>query len=241
MTALFVSDLHLDATRPDATECFLRFLAGPARNASSLYILGDLFEVWMGDDAAGPHERKVLDALGRYTATGGRGAFLPGNRDFLVGSWFTAHTGMEILPDEAVVDVYGARVLLMHGDTLCTDDQGYQAYRRFVHRPVTQAVFLAMPVAVRSAIARYARRKSATANAGKAEYIMDVSPSAVLDALRRHGVSALVHGHTHRPAFHALEVDGRAATRIVLGAWHEAGNALRWDERGPELVRLPFG
>ncbi len=240
MTALFISDLHLDAARPAATDCFLRFLAGPARDAGSLYILGDLFEAWIGDDAAGPHERAILEALKRYTEAGCRCSFLRGNRDFLVGEVFAADTGVALLADESRIELAGNQALLMHGDTLCTDDHAYQAYRRFVHRPVVQALYLALPARVRSGIAAYARRRSTSANAGKPAAIMDVNPSAVDDALRRHDVRLLIHGHTHRPAVHSLEVDGRAARRVVLGAWYDQGSVLHWTAAGPELRNLSF-
>ncbi len=240
MTALFVSDLHLDATRPAATDCFLSFLAGPARDAGCLYILGDLFEAWIGDDAAGPHERAILEALKRYTEAGCRCFFLRGNRDFLVGEVFAADTGVALLANESRIELAGNQALLMHGDTLCTDDHAYQAYRRFVHRPAVQALYLALPARVRSGIAAYARRRSTAANAGKPAAIMDVNPSAVDDALRRHDVRLLIHGHTHRPAVHSLEVDGRAARRVVLGAWYDQGSVLHWTAAGPELRNLSF-
>jgi UDP-2,3-diacylglucosamine hydrolase len=240
MTTLFISDLHLDSSRPAATDCFLRFLAGPARDASSLYILGDLFEAWTGDDSAGPHERQILGALRRFTTSHHHCYFLRGNRDFLVGPRFEADTGVELLVDEALVEVEGARALVMHGDTLCTDDLAYQRYRSLVHHPVTQAVYLALPPRIRSGIAAYARRRSMTANAGKSAEIMDVNPDAVLAVLRRHHVRLLIHGHTHRPAVHELTVDGEPARRIVLGDWYDQGSVLEWTAAGPELRRLSF-
>ncbi len=240
MTALFVSDLHLDASRPAATHCFLRFLAGPARDAGNLYILGDLFEAWTGDDAAGPHEQEILAALRRYTGTGRHCLFLRGNRDFLVGTRFAAETGATLLPDEAPADLEGTRALLMHGDTLCTDDHAYQQYRRLVHRPAVQAFYLGLPVRLRSGIAAWARSRSMAANAGKPPAIMDVNPTAVEDAMRRHRVRLLIHGHTHRPAVHALEFDGQLARRIVLGDWYTQGSVLQWTAAGPELRTLAF-
>jgi len=241
MTALFISDLHLDASRPAATDCFLRFLAGPARDAASLYILGDLFEAWTGDDAAGPHEQEILAALRRFSDSGRHCSFVRGNRDFLVGSHFAAETGAVLLPDEALVDVEGTPALLMHGDTLCTDDRAYQRYRRLVHRPAVQAFYLGLPVRFRSGIAAWARRRSAAANAGKPPAIMDVNTVAVTEALRRHGVRLLIHGHTHRPGTHALELDGQMARRIVLGDWYAQGSVLQWMAGGPELRTLAFG
>jgi UDP-2,3-diacylglucosamine hydrolase len=240
MTVLFVSDLHLDATRPAATECFLRFLAGTARDAGTLYILGDLFEVWTGDDAAGTHEMRILEALRQYTRAGHHCAFLCGNRDFLVGAGFAAQTGVTLLPDETLIDVHGEQVLLLHGDTLCTDDHSYQRYRRLVHNRALRALYLALSPRVRHRIAAYARRRSEAANASKSAEIMDVNPAAVADAFRRHGVHLMVHGHTHRPATHTLELDGKPAMRVVLGAWHDQGSVLYWTESGPELQRIGF-
>jgi len=240
MTALFVSDLHLDASRPAATDCFLRFLTGPARDAGTLYILGDLFEAWSGDDAAGAHEKEILSALKRYTTAGGRHFFLRGNRDFLVGSRFAAESATTLLDDETLIEINGDRILLMHGDTLCTDDHAYQRYRRFVRSPITQSIYLALPVPLRSGIAAYARRRSMRANEGKPAAVMDVTPAAVADALRRHGTLQMIHGHTHRPAIHSLDLDGQPARRIVLGAWYEQGSALHWSAAGPELRTLAF-
>jgi len=240
MTGLFVADLHLDPSRPAATECFLRFLSGPARDAGSLYILGDLFETWCGDDAAGGHEMEVLRALKRYSTAGCQHYFLRGNRDFLVGPRFAAETGATLLEDEAVIELDGHRILLMHGDTLCTDDHDYQRYRRVVRNASLQSIFLALPVALRSGIAAYARRKSRRANASKPAAIMDVNPAAVADALRRNGVLLLLHGHTHRPAIHTLDIDGQPARRIVLGAWYEQGSVLCWTATGPQLRIINF-
>ena len=184
---------------------------------------------------------EILAALRRYTSAGCKCFFLRGNRDFLVGPRFVADTGAILLKDETLTEVEGTPALLMHGDTLCTDDRAYQRYRRLVHRPAVQALYLGLPVRVRSAIATVARRRSTAANAGKPASIMDVNPAAVTDALRRHGVRLLIHGHTHRPAVHALEVDGQPARRVVLGAWYDAGCVLRWTTAGPNLQTLPFG
>ncbi len=236
MTTLFVSDLHLDPSRPAATAGFLQFLAGQARNADRLYILGDLFEAWTGDDSTSPHDQEILAALRRYTSHGGSGFFLRGNRDFLAGALFAERTGLTLLQDESLIELHGERVLLMHGDTLCTDDRSYQRYRRFVHRPLVQAIYLALPRGVRLAIAALARRRSLAANAGKAPAIMDVNPAAVEAALRRHDVTLMIHGHTHRPGVHNITIDSRPAQRIVLGAWYEAASVLAWTVRGPELT-----
>jgi UDP-2,3-diacylglucosamine hydrolase len=240
MTTLFVSDLHLDVSRPAATDCFLRFLAGPARDASALYILGDLFETWTGDDATGPHEQEIIRGLRSYANSGCKAFFLRGNRDFLAGPRFAAETGTTLLDDEALIAVNAHQALLLHGDTLCTDDVAYQRYRRIVHSPLAQALYLALPAAMRSALAAFARRRSMRANAGKPATIMDVNPEAVRGALRRHGVHLMIHGHTHRPAIHSLDLDGQPARRIVLGAWHEQGSVLHWSAAGPELRTIAF-
>ncbi|MBN8279181.1 MAG: UDP-2,3-diacylglucosamine diphosphatase [Gammaproteobacteria bacterium] len=241
MTALFVADLHLDPSRPAATDSFLRFLAGTAGEASDLYVLGDLFEAWTGDDTAGEHDRLVLDAMARCVAGGTRGHLIRGNRDFLLGAGFTARTGFRLLPEESVVELPGARALLMHGDSLCTDDRAYQRYRGIVRRPAIQSLYLTLPARVRAGIAGYARRRSSAANAGKPAAIMDVNPEAVAAALRRHHVHVLIHGHTHRPAIHEFVLDGAPARRIVLADWHARGSALAWTQAGPELTTFEFG
>jgi UDP-2,3-diacylglucosamine hydrolase len=241
MAPQFVSDLHLDPGRPAATACFLRFLAGPARDGDQLFILGDLFEAWLGDDAADDHARKVMAALRDYAATGRTVGFLHGNRDFLVGPAFAAATGSTLLADEAVTVVAGRRALLMHGDTLCTGDAAYQRYRALVHRPGVRRAFLALPAALRRRLAGYLRSRSQAANATKPMAIMDVSPSAVAAVMDRHGVELLIHGHTHRPAIHRPAGAGAGGTRVVLGAWHESGSVLRFAGTEPELVTLPFG
>jgi UDP-2,3-diacylglucosamine hydrolase len=241
MRAQFISDLHLDASRPAATRAFLAFLTGPARDAEALYILGDLFEAWVGDDAADDHARDVAHALADFTASGRRCGFVAGNRDFLVGAAFARRAGLELLAEETTATVAGEPALLMHGDTLCTSDLAYQRYRRVVHRPVVQAAFLALPATVRRGVARRLRARSGAASATKPDHIMDVDPTAVRAALDRHGVRLLIHGHTHRPGIHVLGTAGGPARRVVLGAWHTAGSVLRFAGGEPELVSLPFG
>jgi UDP-2,3-diacylglucosamine hydrolase len=242
-TTLFVSDLHLDPSRPAATALFERFLAGEARHARALYILGDLFEAWIGDDDPSETAARVADALSATAASGVDIAFMHGNRDFLLGVGYARRAGMRLLDDPAVVEVDGHRVLLMHGDTLCTGDTAYQAFRAQTRDPAWQAAFLAQPLAARQAFARQARtassaRQGELRDQGTMETITDVAPGAVADAFRAHDVDLLVHGHTHRPAVHALEVDGRARTRVVLGDWYEQGSVLRLDRDGPVLARL---
>ena len=226
-TTLFISDLHLDDARPRTNELFLAFMAGPATRAEALYILGDLFEFWIGDDAIDlPLNRMVVDALAALSRRGTRLHFMHGNRDFLVRDGFAAATGATLLADPVEVDLYGRRTLLMHGDTLCTDDVAYQKFRAQVHDPAQQAAFLARTMAERDAFVRGVRSQSDAAKAGKSEEIMDVAPRAVEEMLRQHAYPTLIHGHTHRPATHVLEVDGHRCERWVLTDWYESGGYL---------------
>lgn len=239
MTTLFVSDLHLHASRPAVTECFLRFLSHAASQAQALYILGDLFESWIGDDAPGPTGIEVGAALRRLTDRGVACNFMRGNRDFLVGRRFADQAGLTLLPDEFVIELHGERALLMHGDTLCTDDHAYQRYRRVVRSPVTQALYLALPVRGRNRIEAQLRSRSTAGYDSKPAMLMDVNQQAVAATMQRHGVSLLIHGHTHRPAIHRFEtVDLQTARRIVLGDWYEQGSVLAWTRSGPELRQL---
>ena len=239
MTALFISDLHLHADRPEGIERFLHFMQAEAASASALYILGDLFEAWIGDDDSDPAHVPIVAALAALTAQGVPVHFMHGNRDFLVGQEFAAASGCQ-LPDEwHVAEIAGQRVLLTHGDLLCTDDVPYQQLRMLVRDPAWQRDFLARPLEERRAIADSLRERSRTETAAKAAEIMDVNAVAVEAAMRAHDVRLLLHGHTHRPLVHDLTVDGRAAQRIVLGAWYEHGSVVRWDDRGFELATLP--
>ena len=244
MTTLFISDLHLDATRQEITELFLKFLREEARRASSLYILGDLFEAWIGDDDDDPHHAQVMDALGELTAAGVPVPLMHGNRDFLIGEGFIRRTGVKLLADPAVIDLYGGPTLLMHGDTLCTDDKEYQMVRRMLRDPAWQRDYLAKSLEERRAIASHARAQSKAHTAAQAEYIMDVNQTAVEDVMRRHQVTRLIHGHTHRPAVHRFKSsEGKNLERIVLGDWYEQSSRLTWDEQGGMLsdVRVHNG
>ncbi len=239
MTTLFISDLHLHAGRPDITGQFLDFLREEAPAAEALYILGDLFEAWIGDDDPDPHHRAVVQALRTVVRGGVPGYFMRGNRDFLIGDRFAAETGFTILEDPDIRDIHGTRVLISHGDAYCTDDTEYQAFRQQVRQPAWQAQFLAMPIEQRLEMAGRARAESRASTAQKAGEIMDVNQQAVELAMREAGVDHLLHGHTHRPGVHEFSLDGRTATRIVLGDWYEQGSVLRWDEQGFELDSLP--
>ena len=241
MPTLFISDLHLDPSRPEITRQFLEFLAGEARRADALYILGDLFELWIGDDDPDPDKRRVLEGLRELTDAGVACKFVHGNRDFLIGSGFTRATGVALIADGTVVEVAGERVLLMHGDLLCTDDHSYQRLRRIVRNPLVQWLFRHLPLGRRQALAERIRVGSREHTNATPAAIMDVNLDAVRRAFERHRVDLLVHGHTHRPAVHEhLWPDWRkTTTRIVLGDWFEQGSVLRWGNRGYVLEQLP--
>jgi len=238
VAALFISDLHIDASRPAITEQFLTFLDPEAKPAAALYILGDLFESWVGDDAADAAQAAAIAGLHSITSHGVQCFVMHGNRDFLLADRFCRMSGAELLPDPLIVTLYGEPVLVMHGDALCTDDRAYQKLRATVREADWQRQFLALSVASRRALADAARVGSQAHTAALEYAITDVNADSVAMALRRAGTATLLHGHTHRPAVHNLEVDGRACTRIVLGDWYDQGSLLRWDHNGPELISL---
>jgi len=238
VATLFISDLHIDASRPAITEQFLSFLRTEAASAEALYILGDLFESWVGDDAADPAQSAAVAGLRELTAAGVPCFVMHGNRDFLLGPQFCAMTGALLLPDPLIVTLYGEPVLVMHGDALCTDDRAYQRLRATVRDADWQRQFLALCVAQRRALAGAARVGSQAHTATLEYAIADVNAASVAAALRAAGTATLLHGHTHRPGIHPLQIDGRACTRIVLGDWYTQGSLLRWDRNGPELVSL---
>ncbi|HSA89033.1 MAG TPA: UDP-2,3-diacylglucosamine diphosphatase [Burkholderiales bacterium] len=239
MPALFISDLHLTEERPEANERFIALAEGRARDAEALYVLGDFFEYWVGDDDLEDPFNAVIAGLLRDLARRGvRLFFMHGNRDFLVGERFCAATGARPLADPSVHEIHGVKTLLVHGDTLCTDDLEYQAWRRRARDPAFQAEFLAKPLAERRQAVLQMREKSRLVVQGKTADIMDVNEDAVRQAMRSHGVRRLIHGHTHRPGRHALEVDGERCERWVLPDWYGRGGYLVLDERGAKLVRF---
>jgi UDP-2,3-diacylglucosamine hydrolase len=238
MTVLFISDLHLEADRPQPIRKFLSFLANEARAAERLYTLGDLFEAWIGDDDDTPELVPIVTALAALTHAGVPCCFMHGNRDFLIGERFARATGCQLLDEYETVEVYGERVLLTHGDLLCTDDTRYMTLRGQLRDAAWQRDFLAKPLAERRRIAGELRELSRTEMAAKSEEIMDVSQRTVGETMRRFGVRSLLHGHTHRPHVHRFELDGAPAVRIVLGDWYAAGSVVRWSEEGYALATL---
>jgi UDP-2,3-diacylglucosamine hydrolase len=240
MATLFVSDLHLDPERPAITELFGRFLDDEARGADALYILGDLFEAWVGDDDPSTAGAFVADRLRALAASGVPVNFIRGNRDFLLGDDYAKRAGINILPDPAVVMLHGEPTLVLHGDLLCTDDTAYQQVRAQTRDPRWQGDFLAQPLAARLAFAQQARAASQARHgelkaSGLLETITDVAPDTVREWFKRYGVRRMIHGHTHRPAIHD---EGDGNTRIVLGDWYEQGSVLRVDANGMKLESL---
>jgi UDP-2,3-diacylglucosamine hydrolase len=228
VTTLFISDLHLDASRPQIVGLFEQFLRTDARSAQALYILGDLFESWIGDDDDSALATSVAEALHETARRGVAVYFMHGNRDFLLGADYARRARMTLLADPQIIELEGERTLIMHGDTLCTDDVEYQKFRALVRDPRWQAQFLAKPLAERRAFAAQARGESRKHTAMTQAEIMDVNADAVASAMRTHRVRRLIHGHTHRPATHRFELDGQTAERIVLGDWYEQSSVLTW-------------
>jgi UDP-2,3-diacylglucosamine hydrolase len=225
---LFISDLHLSQARPTLVAAFHAFIRGPARSAAALYVLGDLFDVWLGDDQLRePLAAGVASALAELPASGVPVYLQCGNRDFLLGERFAQACGATLMPDMVVHDLYGTPTLLMHGDLLCTDDVEYQRFRAYRQDPKRRQRFLARPYFVRRAIAAVMRFGSRRATAAKREQIMDVNAGAVVAAMREHRVTRLIHGHTHRPARHEVLVDGRSCERWVLADWYRVASYLK--------------
>lgn len=232
---LFIADLHLDPERPETTRLFVDFLAQRARQADALYILGDLFEAWIGDDDDSPMNREIIGALRAYTESGTPAFVMRGNRDFLLGEDFARQSNCTLLADPARIDLYGTPTLLMHGDLLCTDDREYMQFREMVRDPRWQSQMLSRPLEERRALAAGMRRASREQTDGKPESIMDVNPGAVTAIMTDRQVTRLIHGHTHRPAFHDPGIPGGKAQRIVLGDWYTRGSVLECTQAGCHL------
>jgi UDP-2,3-diacylglucosamine hydrolase len=231
MPALFISDLHLSPERPDITRACFVFLQHRAAQASALYILGDLFETWIGDDDPAELSVEIQGALRNLTDAGVPLFVQAGNRDFLLGPGFARATGATILADQHIITHYGHRALIMHGDSLCTDDLAYQRFRRYARNPLLQFCFKRLSLVRRQKLAADMRRKSAAANSNKASEIMDVNGEAVAGIMEKHRVTTLIHGHTHRPNRHQVA----SGERIVLGDWHSLGWVLSLDDAGYDL------
>ncbi len=238
MSACFISDLHLHPSRPAISRCCIDFLA-TLKADEQLYILGDLFEAWVGDDHPEPTYEPVKEALLACTTAGTQVFVLHGNRDFLLGERFAAETGCRLIEDPTVIELCGRRTLLMHGDSLCTDDRDYQALRARLRHPQWQQQALSLPLDARLRFARQAREMSTLATAERGEQLLDVNPGEVLRVLERHNAELLIHGHTHRPGIHRLRHGGRDLQRVVLGDWYEQGSVLRVAPGQLELTSLP--
>ncbi len=236
MTLLFISDLHLSKERPAITRAFFRFMDEHAANADALYILGDLFEAWIGDDDPDEPARAVVAALRRLSDKGVRVYFLHGNRDFLVGRRFARETGCTLLGDYHLINPCGQNILLCHGDTLCTADHSYQRFRRQVRNPLYRWLLAHLPLKKRQAIATDWRARSRAANSNKAANIMDVTPEAVEQQLEKYDAALLIHGHTHRPGVH----HHRNGDRVVLGDWDKLGWYVRIEGDVVDLVDFPI-
>lgn len=240
MAILFISDLHLDPQRPKISRLCLEFLRGPATRAQALYILGDLFEYWLGDDMVDePDFADIIAGLRRLTTAGVPVGVMHGNRDFLLGETFAQRTGCTLLDEVEVIDLFGVPTLLMHGDSLCTDDVDHQAWRRQVLNPAWQREVLTYSLQRRRAMALEMRRESEAHKRGKTMSIMDVNQDAVEATMRRHRVARLIHGHTHRPGRHTFSLDGVPAERYVLGDWYTQGSILVATPSGLTLEILP--
>ena len=238
MATLFISDLHLSAERPDITALFIQFLNNEARQAESLYILGDLFEAWLGDDMVLPEYVDAIAAMKALSDSGVPVFIMHGNRDFLLGEKFTAMSGTTLLEDPTRIDLYGKPTLLLHGDTLCTDDVKYQQFRAMVRNPAWQQQMLALRPQERLKLAKEYREMSQAETGNKAEDIMDVNQHTLEQVMQSEGIYRMIHGHTHRPAIYEFKIDSQAAQRIVLGDWYEQGSVLVCDEKGCELQGL---
>jgi UDP-2,3-diacylglucosamine hydrolase len=239
MPTLFISDLHLQDSASEAAGWLNSFLEGPALRADAVYVLGDLFEFWIGDDALQPVAVDLARKTSQLDASGVPCYFIHGNRDFLLGDQYAAQAGIQLLPEEIVVDLYGQATVLLHGDTLCTDDTEYQAFRRQSRDPAWRTAVLARSVEERLLLAREARDASMLHTGSVSEEIMDVNEQTVVETFRRHGVQRMIHGHTHRPARHLHDLgDGSVGERIVLADWYRAGSYLEVSADGLLTVDL---
>ncbi|MFT3741275.1 MAG: UDP-2,3-diacylglucosamine diphosphatase [Gammaproteobacteria bacterium] len=226
---LFISDLHLQPSTPEVTEAYFRFLKQQVPGADALYILGDFFEAWIGDDNQTPFNQDIIQSLAQFNLPK---YFMRGNRDFLIGDTFAAQTGVTLLPDPCVMQLYGIPVLLMHGDSLCTLDHAHQRFRQWAYNPHYNRYFLKLPLAIRRGIAQFLRWMSQRRTRRIDYSVMDVTPGAVVESMQQMQVKHLIHGHTHKRAIHRFEINEQPMQRIVLGDWHKTGNALKFYDNG---------
>jgi len=240
MSVLFISDLHLQEERPDITRAFLHFLVERARHAKALYILGDFFEAWIGDDGATPFQLGIADALAELSRSGTHVYLMHGNRDFLIGRRFCRRAGATLLADPTRIELDGQALLLSHGDALCTRDEGYMRLRRWLRNPLSLFVLRHLPLSTRRKLARKLRSESRAQTRMKASDIVDVTPEEVAPLMQRVGVQTLIHGHTHRPAEHRISVGGAPAMRIVLGDWDRLGWVLEAHDGSLQLQSFPI-
>ncbi|MGR6861226.1 UDP-2,3-diacylglucosamine diphosphatase [Aliivibrio salmonicida] len=240
MTILFISDLHLSPLRPDITDCFLDFMSNEAIHADTLYVLGDLFEFWIGDDDNSPFNGVIKDAFKALTQQGVECYFIQGNRDFLLNKRFCKETGVQLLDDHTVIDIDGEKVLIMHGDTLCIDDTKYQEFRAKVHQPWLQWVFNRIPLFIRQRIVKNVQDKIKEKKQHKELTIMDVTQNEVENVMSEEGVKRLIHGHTHRPDTHTFNHNNQDMTRIVLGDWYTQGSILEYKDNKYTLHNKTF-
>ncbi|MGR5238196.1 UDP-2,3-diacylglucosamine diphosphatase [Vibrio alfacsensis] len=240
MTTLFISDLHLTPSRPDITECFVTFMRTEATHADTLYVLGDLFEFWVGDDDKTPFADQIRAEFKALTHSGVSVFFIQGNRDFLLGKRFCKETGMTLLDDVCTIDLYGQETVILHGDTLCIDDVKYQEFRKTVHKPWLQWLFNRIPWFVKKRIVSKVQSDIRDDKQTKSLEIMDVNQGEVECVLSQAGVDLMIHGHTHRPGTHTFDMNGAKKTRIVLGDWYTQGSVLKVDSAGFELQTRPF-
>lgn len=240
MTTLFISDLHLSPSTPEINACFIKFMREEAIHAEALYVLGDLFEFWIGDDDKSDFATEIRAEFKRLTQAGVPTFFTQGNRDFLVGKRFAKQTGVILLGDETVIDLYGRKAIILHGDTLCTRDVNYLKYREKVHQPWLQWIFNRIPMFIKKKIVSKVQSDIKDDKQTKSLDIMDVTPSEVESVMAANHVDLMIHGHTHRPRVHTFDVSGQTNTRIVLGDWYTQGSVLSFDKDAFELQTRPF-
>lgn len=238
---LFIADLHLSESRPDITHCFIQYINGiDPKVTDALYVLGDLFEAWIGDDDINDFTNQIASTFNELAIKGVDTYFIHGNRDFLVRKRFARRAALKLLPEQDVIDLYGEKAVILHGDELCTRDLEYQKFRQKARSWWWPNLVLMLPLTTRQNIARKGRQKSKNNQANLSDDIMDVTENEVINCMRKHQVHLMIHGHTHRPAIHTLELDGNKAKRIVLGDWYEQGSVLVVTKDSKQLQQLPF-